>query len=283
MIHDVQHQIRAIQLYTKRLMQANLFGRSKSMQKGDSLEFDQIRDYQLGDDVRSLDWKSSARINKLLVKQFYEEKHCTILIALDISASTFFGSEHNLKIASARQIAALLSYAAFLSKDEVGLLLFSEDKEWYIPPRMGKDHIYSILQKIFSFEPQKKQTNLAVVLDSITRLRKKNMMLFIISDFIDTEFEKQLALVAQQHDTIAIRIADLVEYKFDVPGLITVQDCETNQEIIIKAGPQLADFLKERMAHQKKICIKNRVDVLDIILQKPAIDQLIHFFQLRKR
>lgn len=283
MMNEVQEQIRAIQLYTKRLMQANLFGHSRSMQKGDSLEFDQIRDYQLGDDVRSIDWNSSARNNKLLVKQFYDEKKRTILIALDISASVFYGTDTHLKIANARTVAALLAYAAFLSKDEVGLLLFSETKEWYIPPRATRTHIHEILKQIFSFVPQQKKTNLAAALTTVARLRKKNMMLFIISDFIDDNFEKQLALVGHQHDTIAMRVTDHAEYNFDISALITAQDCETNQEYIIKGGNAISKILQERKNEQKKIFMKNRIDMLDIVLQKPAIDQLIHFFQLRKR
>lgn len=281
MMSEVQEQIRAIQLYTKRLMHANLFGHSRSMQKGDSLEFDQIRDYQLGDDVRSIDWKSSARINKLLVKQFYDEKHRSILLAIDISASCFFGSDTHLKISVIRQIAALLAYAAYLGKDEVGLFLFTDDREWYIPPRTA--HIQEILSAIFSFAPIKKKTNLAVVLDKLAQLRKKNMMLFIISDFIDDNFEKQLSSVAKQYDTIAVRVNDSAENAFTIPALITIQDCETDHEYIIKGGSAITDILQNRKAEQKKLFMKNRIDMLEIDFKEPAIDQLIHFFQLRKR
>lgn len=283
MMSDVQEQIRTIQLHAKRLMQANLFGQSRSTQKGDSLEFDQIRDYQLGDDVRSVDWKSSARMNKLLVKQFYDERQRSVLIALDISASCFFGSDVALKITVARTVAALLAYAAFLGKDEVGLFLFTDTKEWYIPVRAGRAHMQEVLEKIFSFAPQSKQTNLAVVLEKIAQLRKKNMMLFIISDFIDVHYEKQLSLIAQQYDTIAVRIIDQSESTLKVPGLITMQDSESGQEYIIKAGAEINSVLHDRIAHQKKMLMKNRIDTLDINFQKPPVDQLIHFFQIRKR
>ncbi len=283
MMSEVQEQIRTIQLHAKRLMQANLFGQSRSTQKGDSLEFDQIRDYQLGDDVRSVDWKSSARMNKLLVKQFYDERQRSVLIALDISASCFFGSDVALKITVARTVAALLAYAAFLGKDEVGLFLFTDTKEWYIPVGAGRARIQEVLEKIFSFAPQNKQTNLAVVLEKIAQLRKKNMMLFIISDFIDTHYEKELSLVAQQYDTIAVRIMDQSESALKMPGLITMQDSESGQEYIIKAGSEINFALQERAAHQKKMLMKNRIDTLDINFQKPPVDQLIHFFQIRKR
>lgn len=283
MMSEIQEQIRHIQLHTKRLMQANLFGHSRSTQKGDSLEFDQIRDYQLGDDVRSVDWKSSARMNKLLVKQFYDERQRSILVALDISASSFFGSDVALKITIARNVAALLSYAAFLGQDEVGLFLFTDTKEWYIPVRAGRTHMQEILEKIFSFAPQNKQTNLAAALEKIAQLRKKNMMLFIISDFIDTHFEKQLSLVARQYDTIAVRIMDQSECILNAPGLITMQDSESGQEYTIKAGSEINFVLQDRMNQQKKMLASNRIDTLDINFQKPVVDQLIHFFQIRKR
>lgn len=283
MITDVPQQIRAIQLYTKRLMQANLFGHSRSTKKGEGLEFDQIRDYQLGDDVRSIDWNSSARMNKLLVKQFYDDRQRSILIALDISASCFFGSDSHLKITRARQVAALLSYAAFLSKDEVGLFLFTDSKEWYIPPRVGRAHIQEVLEKIFLFEPIQKRTSLSTVLEKITQLRKKNMMLFIISDFIDINFEKQLSSVAMRYDTIAVSVADHLEHAFEISGLITVQDAETGQEYIIKTGRDFSPVLKKRVQDQQHLFMKNRIDVLTINAQKPIIDQLIHFFQLRVR
>lgn len=281
MTTDVQQEIRAIQLYTKRLMQANLFGQSRSLQKGHSLEFDQIRDYQLGDDIRSIDWNSSARSNKLLVKQFFDERQRSILVALDISASSFYGSDSHLKITIARKIAAILSYAAFLGKDEIGLMLFTDSKEWYIPPRSGKAHVLQILEKIFSFTPVKRRTDIGPVLDTIMQLKKKNMMLFLISDFIDTDFQKQLAIVGRKFDTIAIHTSDQRESDFNASGLITMQDCETDQEYIVKVGPALNGILQQRAQEQKKMFIKSGADLLEINFSIPVFDQLINFFQLR--
>ena len=164
-----------------------------------------------------------------------------------------------------------------------GLFLFTDTKEWYIPARAGRSHVQEILEKLFAFAPQKKETNLAAVLEKIAQLRKKNMMLFLISDFIDMHFEKQLSAVAHQYDTIAVRITDQAECMFSVPGLITIQDCETQEQYIIKTGAEITSLLQDRLSQQKKMFIANRVDMLDINFQKPAIDQLIHFFQLRKR
>lgn len=282
MMPDVQEQIRAIQLYTKRLMQANLFGHSRSKQKGDSLEFDQIREYQIGDDVRAIDWNGSARMNKLLTKQFYDEKQRTIMIALDISASTFYGTSSVLKINFARSIAAILSFAAFLSKDEIGLLLFTNNKEWYIPPRKGRAHVQEILEKIFSFEPSQAQTDFKTTLKNIAALRKKNMMLFLISDFIADDFEDELSSVAFQYDTIAIRILDDAEKSWHINGLVTIKDPETDAEHVLKIDQRLLNQLIDRKNEQAKIFVNNRIDLIDLSMQVPAIDQLIQFFNARQ-
>lgn len=282
MMNDVQEQIRAIQLYTKRLMLANLFGHSRSKQKGDSLEFDQIRDYQIGDDVRAIDWNGSARMNKLLIKQFYDEKQRTIMVALDISASTLYGSSMSLKINYARTIAALLSFAAFLSKDEIGLLLFTDKKEWYIPPRKGRAHVQEVLEKIFSFAPKHTQTDFKAVLKDIAGLRKKNMMLFLISDFIALDFASELSSVALQYDTIGIRILDEAEQSWQANGLITIKDPETAAEHILKIDQTLANELVERTKEQKKLFANHRIDLLDVSMHVPAIDQLVQFFTLRQ-
>ncbi len=282
-MNDVQQQIRQIQLYSKRLIHANLFGHSRSSQKGSSLEFDQLRDYQQGDDVRAIDWNSSARMNKLLLKQFYDERQRTILIALDISASAFYGSDTTLKVTIARQIAALLAYAAFLAKDEVGLFLFSDTKEWYIPPRKGRAQVSAVLEKIFSFEPRRAQTNFKTILEQLASLRKKNAMLFVISDFIDENFESSLSNVAYQYDTIAIKIIDAAETALPFSGFITVQDPETAKEYILKASAALETILNARIDAQNKEFARHRIDCLHVTMRQPLIDQLIHFFHARKR
>lgn len=281
MIHDVQEQIRTIQLYTKRLMQANLFGSSRSTQKGNSLEFDQIREYQMGDDVRAIDWNGSARMNKLLTKQFYDEKQRTVMVALDISASTCFGSETVLKNNAARTVGALLAFAAFLSKDEIGLILFTDKQEWYIPPRKGRAHVQEIMEKIFSYEPQNAVTDFKSVLNDMAALRKKNMMLFLISDFIGLDAAPELALVANQYDTVAIRILDQVEQVWQTSGLITIKDPETGLMHVIKTDKHLEQQLAARKTHQEKIFNAHRIDWFDLRLTTPAIDQLVHFFRLR--
>lgn len=280
----VSEKIKHIELLTKRLMHVNLLGHARSVVKGSGLEFDQLRDYQIGDDVRALDWNSSARMNKLLVKQFNDERHRTVIIALDVSASCFYGSDATLKHDILAQIAAIISYAGYLGKDEVGLVLFSDVIECYIPPRKGRAHIQLILEKIFSTQKKETTTNLNSVLDHILQLRKKNAMVFLISDFIADGFEKKLSICAQVCDVIAIRMLDMYEHALPPVGLLTVQDSETKQMQVIDSRSQdSTDVLKERIVTQTKLFNTHRVKVLDIVGREHLLDHLIHFFKIRNR
>lgn len=276
----VSEHIKHIQLLSKRLMREGIFGHARSLVKGVGLEFEQLRDYCDGDDVRAIDWNSSARMNKLLIKQFNDERHRTMLIVLDISASTFYGTQEMVKQSIASQLAAIISYAAFLGKDEVGLILLSDRVECYIPARRGKAHVQSIIEKIFSVKKSSRSTSLCAALDHIIALRKKNAMVFLISDFIDQGYDRSLALCSRLYEVIAIRILDVAERVFPAAGLITVRDSETGQLHILK-GKDIARFLPERADHQKKSLISSRVDFLDVTPEQPLIDQLIQFFRIR--
>ena len=283
MMNSVVDKIKNIELYTKRLMQVNLLGHSRSLVKGSGLDFDQLRDYQIGDDVRALDWNSSARMNRLLVKQFNDERHRTVIVALDISSSGLYGSQM-LKHEILAQIAAIISYAGQLGKDDVGLILFTDKIELYIPPKKGRSHIQLILEKIFSAQQKHARTSISGVLEYIARLKKKNAMVFLVSDFIDDNFEHKLSLVSRLCDVIAIRITDEYERQFPALGLITVQDSETKLMQVIDARRSGAvSFLRSRLEEQKRVFTKNRVDLLDISNTTVLIDRLIHFFKGRKR
>ena len=285
---QVREKIKTIELYTRRLMNANMLGNSRSRVKGSGLDFDQLRDYYSGDDVRSLDWNSSARMNKLLVKQFNDERYRTLLIALDISASMFYGSDGLLKHETSAQIAALLSYAGLISKDEVGLLLFSDTIELYIPAKKGKLHTYQILEKIFTLSKKNVHTSLNTALEYIIKLRKKNMMVFLISDFIsDASFEKNIAVANRMCDLIAIQIVDSAEKNLAINGFITIKDSETQQESIINVRKHSKEnfncFLQERAEEQKKMFASLSVDLITIAPKTPLLETLVYFFQARKR
>ncbi len=283
---SVAQHIKNLELATKRLMKVNLLGNARSVTKGSGLEFNQLRDYQIGDDVRSIDWNSSARMNKLLIKEFTDERYKTVILAIDCSSSCWYGSGSALKQEIQSQIAALIGYAAYLGKDEVGLVLFASSIQLYIPPAKGKTHIQNILEKIFTLCSNSAGTNINSALEYIAALRKKNAMVIMISDFIDDHsFEKNIAVVARMYDLIVVRVTDSYEMHFPSLGLITARDSETGQEAIIDArrstAKKLQAALDERLDEQKKLFAKNRIDCLNLATNDQLVDQLIHFFKAR--
>jgi len=283
MKHDLIDFIRHIELYTKRLMKMNGPGDARSKIKGTGLEFEQLRDYYSGDDVRAIDWNSSARHNKLLIKQFVEEKHRTIFIVLDISASAYYGSGDSLKYTRAAEIAAILACAAYHKKDSVGLLLFTDRVELYICPDKGKSHSYLIMQKILAAQPVHKKTNMANVYDYLLQLRKKNAMVFLISDFIDERYEQKLALVCRMYDTMAIRITDDFEQILPMKALISVQDIETGQEAIVNTRSiAKASILKNRLEQQDNVFMRYGIDMLAVNQTRSVVEQLVCFFNKRR-
>lgn len=285
MMPIVAHKIKQIEIHTKRLMKINLLGSARSRVKGSGLEFDQLRDYEIGDDVRAIDWNSSARNNKLLIKQFNDERQRTIIIALDISESCFFGSDSFLKEDILAHCAAIISYAAMMNKDEVGLVLFNEKVHVYIPPAKGKAHVQLILEKIFSAQAQKHATNIEIVLDHLASLRKKNALVFLISDFLSADFEQKLTIAARIYDIIAIRMIDEFEKQFPVSGLLRMYDSETQNMHILnmrnKKKNDVNSYLQNRLEEQNNVFKKHRIDLLDVTYQQEPIDQLISFFKTR--
>jgi uncharacterized protein (DUF58 family) len=283
MNQSVAEKIKEIEIYARKLMSGHLIGTKTSAIKGSGLEFDQIREYQIGDDVRFLDWNSSARMNKLLVKQFYEERNRIIILALDISESSFYGTMQ-LKYEMISYIAALLALSAELAKDHIGLILFSDEIHTYIPPHKGRKHLRIILEKLFSIEPQKRKTNISSALDYLARLKKKNALVFMISDFIDAGYEGKLPYLSALYDFIAVRINHPFENALPNVGLLTMHDIETGQEIIVKTNQKkVRNFLNDSFENSKKLFQKNKIDVLELSCDEQPLPSIIKFFKGRKK
>lgn len=282
---DIQKKISLLQLHVKKLLKSIFAGDYRSHQKGYGIEFEQLRDYQLGDDIRFIDWKSSARANKMLVKEYLHEHNKTILIAVDISASCFYSSSAVLKREFMAQIASVLALAADFSKARVGMVLFSDEVELYLPPGSGAAHVSALLAQLWSTEPKNKKTHIARTLKFLAQISKKDTMLFVISDFLDMhEFQKELAIVAQRYDLIAMRCMDPMEQQI-IPGFfLHAQDCETGQEILLdcRKNSSLVHFLKKRLDDQNKIFRKYAIDCLDLRNNKSMfIDSILLFFAKR--
>jgi uncharacterized protein (DUF58 family) len=280
-------KIKQLEITTRRLLSGTLAGDSRSAVKGSGLEFDQIREYQLGDDVRFIDWQSSARMNKLLVKQYIEERNRTILLAVDISGSVSYGSGDDVKRDVLAQIAGIITLVADYGKDNVGLVLFSDFIELCIPPAKGRQHARKILEALFTYVPSRKETDLDKALSFLAQLKRKDTLLFLISDFIVGNFEKRLAGLAKRYETVAIRCLDKNEKKFPAVGFLTLQDYETSQMVMLDARRtgawDINLFLEERRLEQDGIFKKYGVDLLTLENNEHFMGDLIRFFRRRMR
>lgn len=280
---EIAKKIKQIELYTKKMARGLLQGENRSAIKGVGFNFDQIRDYQEGDDVRSIDWKSTARMNKLLVKQFKEEKTRTIMLMVDISSSTQFGSFGQTKQEQMAQVAAVLSLVSSTSNDLVGLMLFSDAVECFVPPKKGKKHGNVLLEKLFSFDVKRKKTNISVALDHVARLKQKDMTIFLISDFIDDAFEKKLAHVANKHEVIAISCIDENERQLPAIGFLQLQDQESENilSVDLRKNNAFNTFLQNRVLQQSALFRKYSVDHLLLPSEGEFVRTMIHFFKRR--
>lgn len=280
-------KIKQLEITTRRLLSGRLAGDARSALKGSGLEFDQIREYQVGDDIRFIDWNSSSRMNKVLIKQYIEERDRTILLAVDVSASEFYSSDGSLKRDILANIAGILTLVADYGKDNVGLILFSNEIELCVAPGKGRRHAHKILEALFSYEPHGKHTDLNVPLEFIAQLKRKDALLFLISDFIVDDFEKKLAGLIGNYDIVAIRCLDKNEQQFPAVGFLTVQDYETGQLIMLdtrkKGSKDINIFLEQRRLQQDGVFKKYGIDVLTVANNQHFMGDLVKFFCRRMR
>jgi len=281
---EVQKRIRQIEIHTKRLLSGSLVGQSSSAVKGAGFEFDQIRVYQPGDDVRFIDWKSSARSTSLMTRQYIEERSRTIILAVDISASSFFGSSTAAKYTMMSEIAAVLALVAEVSKDHVGLLLFANKVHLFVPPNSGRKHVRYILEQLFSVTPKQETTSVAAALEHIARLHLKNVVAFFISDFISAPFDRPLSVVAKRYELIAVRCLDVREMSFDPIGFLPVMDMESGEQATLNVRRKKGKtnlFLTERLHEQNRLFRKYAVDMLQIQADQPYMQEMVRFFKKR--
>lgn len=287
----IQNKIKKIKIHTKRIMTSTLAGDYLSAFKGSGLEFNQIRDYYMGDDVRAIDWNSSAKMNKIMIKQFIEERDRTIILAIDVSGSNNYSSQQELRKETIAQLAGTLAFIASENKDKVGALFFSDSVEQWIPPSKGNVHLGKIIETIFTIKPRNQSTDIAQALKFLIQLKKKNAIVFMISDWINqsSQFSTLLRLVRCQYDFVAVRVTDPCEHTIPDIGFLEFHDCENNQTILVDTrrknshGHTMSHALQARLIEQKHIFDKYRIDMLELIVAQPFINSLISFFHRRIR
>lgn len=282
---EILKKISEIEIHTKRILSSTLMGDSRSAQKGSGFEFNQIREYMMGDDVRFIDWRASARSNKILVKEYIEERNRTIMVLLDISQSTIFTSGISTNADIMKQVAAILACVAGYSKDRVGLILYSDIVEKLIPPAMGHTHVHTVLEHIFSHKPHAKKTNGVSAINRLKQMKNRNAAVYIISDCIDDQLDAALKLASRVYEIVVIRCLDEVERQLPNTGFLPVTDPETGATLILDTRKSkrmgAAGYLAHRASEQKKSYAKYGIDCLDLVNNENFIGEVVRFFRRR--
>jgi len=284
---EVFRQVRQIEIKTRRIVDENLAGKYHSVFKGQGMEFSEVRAYLPGDDIRSIDWNVTARMGEPFVKKFIEERELTVLIMVDMSGSTEFGSGSKSKRALAAELTALFSLAAIRNQDKVGSLIFSDQVELFVPPNKGKNHVLRLIREVLAFEPTHVKTNISEALRYCAKVMKRKAVIFLISDFIDQSFSQELRHVRNRHDLIAVPIFDPREFDPPRRGLVTLEDGETGQEFTIDFNSKSVRdaFVAQSMARREAIeqtLRKSQVDYIPVFTGQPYDKDLIRFFKMRE-
>lgn len=279
---------RRIEIRTSRLVNELFGGKYHSTFKGRGMEFSDIREYVPGDDVRSIHWNVTARLGQPFVKRFVEERELTMLIAVDVSRSQTFGTRERLKSELAAELVAVLSLAALKNNDKIGLLLFSDVVETYLPPRKSRRHTLRLIRDVLGFVPERPGTNLNAALQYINRVQKKRAIVFLLSDFLDADYEKSLSITQRHHDTIAFVLEDPMERHWPPVGRIVLDDAETGNRVVLRGGKkEFFDFYARKSAESamKRDALLAKLNVDRVLFQTNTdyVKPLMQFFQERTR
>ncbi len=285
---ELLKKVRKIEIKTKGLSNHIFSGEYHTAFKGKGMAFSEVREYQPGDDVRSIDWNVTARYNNPYIKVFEEEREMTVILLIDVSGSSDFGTQNQLKREIATEISAVLSFSAINNNDKIGVIFFSNKIEKFIPPKKGKSHILRIIRELITFESESKKTNIEIALKYFNNVIKKRSVCFILSDFIDKEFDKSLKIAKNKHDLIALRIHDEREEFLPNVGMIKVKDTESGElRWVDTSDKNIRDEFKKNYYNfemdLKQTLQSCGVDHIDIKTGKDYIKPLMNFFKNRGR
>jgi len=281
-------KVRAIEIKTRGLSSHIFSGEYHSAFKGRGMAFSEVREYVPGDEIRNIDWNVTARMGHPFVKVFEEERELTVIILADVSASGDFGTRKQLKRSLITELTATLAFSAIQNHDKIGVIFFSDRIEKFIPPKKGKSHILRIVRELLQFKPEGKGTNIKSALEYLNNVQKKHCICFVISDFLDENFENALRITSKRHDVVALRVYDQHEKIFPAIGLIKIEDNETGKSLWVNtSGKALRSrFMKniqQRDEQLKSIFSKSGVDVAQIATDEDYVKPLMNLFKRRAR
>ncbi len=285
---EILKKVRRIEISTRGLVNEVLSGEYHSVFKGRGMNFAEVREYQYGDDIRSIDWNVTARTGAPFVKVFEEERELTVMLVVDVSASGDFGTRERMKGEVAVEICALLAFSAIKNNDKVGLIIFSDQVEKFVPPRKGKRHVLRVLRELLYHRPEGRGTNIRAALDYLNHVQRKKAVTFLVSDFRDSGFEKALAVAGRRHDLIAVRVGDRRECELPSLGLLELEDPETGERVVVNTSDARfrAAFTERSLASRGELdrtLRRGKVDVIDIETGEPYVRPLMRFFKDRMR
>ena len=285
---ELVKKLKKIEIYTSRLANDQLAGSYHSVFKGRGMAFSEVRQYQPGDDVRFIDWNVSARMNDTYVKVFTEEREMTVMLLVDLSASGRFGSTDKPKIETVAEVAALLAFSAIKNNDRVGLILFTDQVERFVPPKKGRSHVMRVVTEILNAKPESEGTDLGVALDLLGGIGKRRAVAFLISDFIADGYEKPLRIVSAKHDLIPIQVVDPREEELPDLGLALVEDLETGELVEIDTSnlDVRAEYAREaqrQRASREHLFRRLQLDHCTVSTDRDFVKPLTELFRLRQR
>lgn len=283
---ELLKKVRKIEIKTRRLSDHIFGGEYHSTFKGRGMTFSEVREYQFGDDVRNIDWNVTARYNEPFIKVFEEERELTMMLMADVSGSESFGTDQQFKSEIVTEVAATLAFSAMQNNDKIGLILFSDQIELYIPPKKGKSHVLRIIRELLEFKPKSKKTDLAQALKFLSNVMKKKAIVFILSDFITDSFRDTLKIAARKHDITGIRIYDRHEEEIPNLGVVQMEDEETGQLMLVdttskKIRSNYAGFYRARVDYYKEAFSRSGAGVIDVRTDESYVRKLLGYFKRR--
>jgi len=283
---ELLKKVRKIEIKTRRLSDHIFGGEYHSTFKGRGMTFSEVRQYQFGDDVRNIDWNVTARYNEPYIKVFEEERELTMVLMVDISGSELFGTTNQFKNEIITEISATLAFSALQNNDKVGVILFSDQIELFIPPKKGKTHVLRIIRELLEFKPKSYKTDIAQALKFLSSVMKKKAIVFVLSDFIDEEYEKALKITGSKHDVTGIRVYDEREESIPNLGMVQVEDAETGKLQLVnttskKVRNAYAEFHRNHVTYFKESFTKSGCGVLDCRVDESYVKKLLGYFKRR--
>jgi uncharacterized protein (DUF58 family) len=285
---EILKKIQQIQIHTRRLVNEAFVGEYHSVFKGRGMEFDEVREYQPGDEIRTIDWNVTARMGRPFIKRYVEERELTVMLLVDVSASGNFGSIKHLKNEVATEICAILALSAIKNNDKVGMIMFTDKIEKFIPPKKGPKHVLRVIRELLCAQPTGKGTNISVALEYLNKITHRRTISFIVSDFIANDYAHALRIANKKHDMITITIVDPREQELPNVGFIELRDAESDEILLLDTADSLArkefGVLNNRRSQERSRLFRSMgVDEIVINTNRHHVEPIVRFFRMREK